>query len=103
MNDLEPYVVEMPAPPAGDDLWRIEFVGPIEGRLRLIWADNVTKRMAQFVMRFWMDREPGRIIFCRVCPVGERVPCPHEDTPGQRGWRSHEMSNVRIMPMREAV
>lgn len=29
--------------------------------------------------------------------------CPHSETAGQRGWRYTDLTNVLIMPMREAV
>jgi len=99
VNDLNPYVVEMPVRGSVDDLWRIEFRA--EGRVHYI--NNVSERAAHGALRMWHDGAPGRMISCRECPAGSNVPCPHNECPEQRGWLWTDMTGFRIMPMREAV
>ena len=99
MNDLEPYLVEMPTPADGGERWRIEF--RIDGLA--VTISSAQERYARLVYQQWCDRHPGGFKFCKPCGVAQIVPCPHADTPEQRGWRFVDITAMRIMPMREAL
>lgn len=98
MSAGSPYVVDLPAAGPADDLWRIEFYA--DGRQRRI--DNSPGYMARDVELRWKLRRAGRLICCRMCPPGYSD-CPHDELPEQRGWRFTDITELRIMPMREAV
>lgn len=81
---------------SADDLWRIDLT-QVNGSRG--YVDNVERGMAEEFLRCWIDRDPGAISFCRICPVGRQC-CTCSDG---NVFYFTEFASVRIMPMREAI
>lgn len=93
-----------------DDLYRVEFRAPVTGADGqvyedvLIWIDNMPREIAQDLARRPVEAPTLRTSFCTRCasgPMGSEHE-GHDATPDERGWLNREMTNMRIMPMREA-
>lgn len=92
--------------PVSDDLWRLEFRAPIDGQQVLCWVDNICHASALEFQQSWR-RDPNlRRFFCRRCNSEEEIrdhPREHDALPEERGWHNRDITQIRIMPMREAI
>lgn len=99
--DTQNTYSELPETSTGpaDDLWRVEFYVPVDGKDELCWQNNRPRRRAENFVANW-KRQEGTAIFCRHCPDQDFVLCDHADA---HYWPYSEITRVRIMPMREAL
>lgn len=91
--------------------WLITLQAPVDGVTRTIEGD-VTREVAERFHRKWTEQNssqapiteagPPRAFFCGICPVGEDITCPHDETPMQRGWLFTEITGVQIGPRHQA-
>ncbi len=94
---MEPMRIDF-AQATGDDAWRIEFKA--ESGQRLVWIDNVPAAAAREVYARWSAGSPSRLVSCQECPVGpSSCRCQH----AAPAWSFQEITNLRIMPMRESL
>lgn len=79
------------------ELWRIELTH-LDGSVG--YADDCTYAAAEAVRTAWANKECKWVQFCQLCPVDDETVCPHPT-----GHRFHllDITNLRVMPMREAI
>jgi hypothetical protein len=93
---MEPMRIDMGLMTPGDEAWRVEF--KVNDGCRQIWIDNVSRGIALQVYVAWQQQGAGEMVSCTDCPEGVSD-CRH----GRSIWKYREMTDMRIMPMREAV
>ncbi len=82
---------------AGDsEPWRCEWRYPNRNPA---WLDNITRTDAELFLQKWQAGDPGGIADCHSCPAGFAPPCSHAAFL----YLFTEMTEFRIMPMREAL
>lgn len=96
---MEKESIELPLVCTGpaDDRWRIEF--KVYNGYSTGWANNVSRAAAENFLRKVTAKSDDLALSCSRCPEATYIECPH-DPPR---WRYSEMTDARIMPMREAL